>query len=369
MSSSSLGAADGELRTIRWAVLGTGSIATDMVQILKQLPATEVLAVGSRTQASADRFADRWAIPRRYSSYEEACKDGDVDVVYVATPSLRHPDDCKLALSNGKAVLCEKSMAPNVEAAREVLDFAKSRNLLFVHGVWSRFFPIMQEIRKIIESGEIGEVRSARASFCQNDGAGSCSALLETGIYCAQFLQWVLSVPGDDSGGHPTVRGACRRNHSEATHLDEHVSALLDFGNKMGTFECSLSHCSERSAAVYGTGGVIEVPFPFWCPTKLKVTKMSGQASQNWEEAVVEEIPLPEGVAPLQQADGKKPGFHFVNSEGLLYEAGEMNRCVREGLAETPAFSSAQCLDVMRIISEIDIISKANSEYRNASAP
>lgn len=352
--------ADGDLRTIHWAVLGTGSIATDMVQILQQLSATEVLAVGSRTQASADRFADKWSIPRRYSSYEEACKDVDVDVVYVATPSLRHPGDCKLALSNGKAVLCEKSMAPNVDAAREVLDFAKSRSLLFVHGVWSRFFPAMQEIRRIIASGAIGEVRSARASFCQSDGAGSCSALLETGIYCAQFLQWVLSDPNDDSGGHPKVRGACRRNHIEADHLDEHVSALLDFGGRMGTFECSLAHCSERSAAVYCTGGVIEIPFPFWCPTKVKVTKMSGQGSQNWEESAVTEIPLPEGVAPLQQADGSTPGFHFVNSEGLSYEAGEVNRCVRQGLTETPAFSSAQCLDVMRIISEIDAISKAN---------
>jgi len=145
----------------------------------------------------------------------------------------------------------------------------------------------------------------------------------------------------------------------EATHLDEHVSALLDFGGKMGTFECSLAHCSERSAAVYCTGGVIEVPFPFWCPTKLRVTKMSGQGSQTWEEPVVTEIALPDGIGPLAQADGTKPGFHFVNSEGLAYEAGEVNRCVREGLTETPAFSSAACLDVMRIITEIDTISKA----------
>ena len=347
------------VRTIRWAILGTGSIATDMTQILKQLPATEVVAVGSRTQASADRFADRWSIPRRYPSYEAACADPDVDVVYVATPSLRHTDDSKLALRHGKAVLCEKSMAPNADAAREVLELAASQNLLFVHGVWSRFFPAMQKIRHIIASGDIGEVRSARASFCQDDGAGSCSALLETGIYCAQFLQWVLSDPSDESGGHPVVRGATRRNHVEATHLDEHVSALLDFGGRMGTFECSLAHCSERSAAVYCTGGVIEVPFPFWCPTKLRVTKMSGQGSQTWEEPVVTEIALPDGIGPLAQADGTTPGFHFVNSEGLAYEAGEVNRCVREGLTETPAFSSAACLDVMRIITEIDAISKA----------
>ncbi|KAL7551555.1 hypothetical protein ACHAWF_014740, partial [Thalassiosira exigua] len=198
-------------RNVRWAILGTGSIANDMVQILKQLPRTEVLAVGSRSVEGAKRFGDRWGIPRQYGSYEEAASDKDVDVCYIATPSLRHPQDSLLAMKNGKAVLCEKSMAPDAKIAREVLDAAKNSNLLFVHGVWSRFFPAMKKIRQIIESGEIGTVRSARASFCQNDGAGSCSALLETGIYCAQFLQWALedpNDPGSDSGDGPVVRGA-----------------------------------------------------------------------------------------------------------------------------------------------------------------
>ena len=347
MSSSRL------LSTVRWAVLGTGSIATDMTQILKQLPSCEVHAAGSRSIESATRFADKWDVPKRYGSYEDACKDPDVDVVYVATPSLRHPADCLLALNNGKAVLCEKSMAPNVDSAREVLEVAKANNLLFVHGVWSRFFPAMQKIREIIDSGAIGDVRSARASFCQNDGAGSCSALLETGIYCAQFLQWVLSDPSDATGGHPVVIGPPRKNHAEQSHLDEHVSALLDFGGRMGTFECSLAHVSERSATVYGTKGVIEVPFPFWCPTKIKVTAMSGAGSQVWEEPVEHNFPLPNDIKPLAP-------FNFVNSEGLSYEAGEVNICVREGLTETPAFSSGQCLDIMRIITEIDEMSKAN---------
>ena len=155
--------------TVRWAILGTGAIASDMVQILKQLPNCEVLAVGSRSVEGAKRFGDRWGIPRQYGSYEDAASDKDVDVCYIATPSLRHPKDCLLAIKNGKAVLCEKSMAPNDTIAKEIFDAAKEANVLVVHGVWSRFFPAMQKVREIIDSGEIGEVRSARASFCQNE--------------------------------------------------------------------------------------------------------------------------------------------------------------------------------------------------------
>ncbi len=147
--------------------------------------------IGSRSPSSAQLFGSKWNIPRRLS-YQEACSDPDVDIVYIATPSMRHPDDCRMALQHRKAVLCEKTMAPDPMMARQILDAAKHANRLCVHGVWSRFFPVMTKIRQIIRSGEIGEVRSARASFCQNDGAGACSALAETGIYCAQFLQWVL---------------------------------------------------------------------------------------------------------------------------------------------------------------------------------
>ena len=96
----------------------------------------------------------------------------------------------------------------------------------------------------------------------------------------------------------------------------------------------------------------------------------------------MQEFPLPAGVRPLQpvvlaeesSSDQKEtttttttsatavpppaPAFTFVNSEGLTYEAAEVNRCVREGLLETLLFTSDECLDVMRIITEIDTISR-----------
>ena len=50
---------------------------------------------------------------------------------------------------------------------------------------------------------------------------------------------------------------------------------------------------------------------------------------------------------------GTSGPFNFVNSEGLAYEALEVNRCLREGLLESPAFSSETCLRVMKVIEDI----------------
>ena len=104
-------------RAVRWGIMGTGTIATDMTRVLKALPKTEVVAVGSRSAEGAERFGSAWGIERRHGSYEALAGDAGVDVVYVATPSARHVEDSLLCLGAGRHVLCEKAMAPS-RAAR-----------------------------------------------------------------------------------------------------------------------------------------------------------------------------------------------------------------------------------------------------------
>ena len=78
-------------RPVRWGIASTGRIASDFTRGLALLPDAEVLAVGSRTQEGADRFAFEHEIPHRHGSYESLANDNDVDVVYrtAHTPDLR----------------------------------------------------------------------------------------------------------------------------------------------------------------------------------------------------------------------------------------------------------------------------------------
>mmetsp|Transcript_9349 Transcript_9349/g.31079 ORF Transcript_9349/g.31079 Transcript_9349/m.31079 type:complete len:186 (+) Transcript_9349:2-559(+) len=164
-----------ERRPVRWGILGTGSIASDFGRVLTSMRGdAEVVAVGSRSGDRAAAFAAELGLVGAcaHSSYEALVADPAVDVVYVATPSTRHVSDSLLCLRAGKAVLCEKSMAPTAAEAAEVLALARERGLFFLHGVWSRFFPAMRALRELLSSGAIGDVTSAHVSFCQNDGAG-----------------------------------------------------------------------------------------------------------------------------------------------------------------------------------------------------
>ena len=325
-------------RAIRWGIMGSGRIASDMTRVLTQLPNTEVVAAGSRSAETAELFAGRFGIPKAHGSYAALAADADCDVVYVATPSMRHVQDSIMCLEGGRAVLCEKAMAPSAAEATRVLNVAREKELFFLHGVWSRFFPAMAAIRDAIRSGAIGDVVSAHASFGQDDGAGQASATLETGIYCAQFLQWAM-----DGDAPESIEGVVAELHRESG-LDQHVAALLRFpGNRVGTLECSLKNPTARVGVVNGTEGVIRVPFPFWCPTEFSLQRMSGLGSQDFGPETKRSFPLPD-------IEGD---FNYVNSQGLAYQAEEVNRCLAEGLTQTPKFDARECFSVMQVLSDI----------------
>ena len=76
-----------------------------------------MVAVGSRTLASARSFADRHLIAAAYGSYEELVVNADVDVVYVATPHTTHLPVALLSLGAGKHTLVEKPLGATAAEA------------------------------------------------------------------------------------------------------------------------------------------------------------------------------------------------------------------------------------------------------------
>src|ERR1700761_2933469 len=114
---------------LRWGILGTGWIAELFAGDL-QLTGPRVTAVGSRATETAERFANRFQIPRPHGSYEQLVEDPEVDVIYVATPHPRHRDDAILALRAGKHVLVEKPFTINAAEAREVVAVAAEAGLV-----------------------------------------------------------------------------------------------------------------------------------------------------------------------------------------------------------------------------------------------
>jgi predicted dehydrogenase len=190
---------------IRWGIMVTGYIAGVFAEGLSWLSNAELVAVGSRSASSADRFADRYDIPHRHSSYKELAHDPEVDVVYIATPHPFHKDHILFSLSAGKAVLCEKPLTINASESKKVIRAARDRNLFLMEAMWSRFLPAVAEVRNLLSNGVIGDVLILNADFgFQADAnpqgrlynpALAVGALLDVGVYPVSLAFMIFGPP------------------------------------------------------------------------------------------------------------------------------------------------------------------------------
>jgi predicted dehydrogenase len=89
----------------------------------------------------------------------------DINVIDISTYNNLHYPIAKAALENGKHVICEKPIADNSEQAEDLIALAKSKGLKFAVCTNYRYLPAVQSIKKMIEDGELGEIRHLNAAF------------------------------------------------------------------------------------------------------------------------------------------------------------------------------------------------------------
>ena len=141
---------------IRWGIIGTGKIAKALSMGLSFLPDAELIAIGSRSIDSANRFGDEFGVLHRHGNYASMVENPDVDVVYIATPHAIHAENILLSLEAGKAVLCEKPFTLNMTQAKTAIDMARRKKLFLMEAMWTRYIPLMVRLRELLADGIIG---------------------------------------------------------------------------------------------------------------------------------------------------------------------------------------------------------------------
>ena len=318
-------------RKIRWGILSTGAIARQFAQGLTSVPDAELVAVGSRTQAAADRFGDAFRVPRRHASYRAVAEDPDVDVVYIGTPHNLHCENTLMCLEAGKPVLCEKPFAINAAQAERMVALARSKRLFLMEALWTRYLPAMIELRRLLAAGTIGPIRMIEADFgfrpeydplgrLYNPDLGG-GALLDIGIYPISLTAMLLGLPA-----RMTAIAEIGR-----TGVDERSAVVLAYpGGELAVLTFSLTTDMPSEILVLGIEGWIRVHGPIYRPEKLTVSLKAAAGART------------ERVLPLP-----------VTGNGYNYEAAEVMRRLREGALESPGMMLDESLAIMRLMDAI----------------
>lgn len=152
---------------LRWGIAAAGKISHDFANAVGTLADGdhEIVAVAARDLTRAKEFANLHAIGTAYAGYESLAADVNVQVVYVGVLNPQHYEVAMLMLENGKHVLCEKPLCMNEKEARKLIMYAERKKLLLMEGIWSRFFPSYQYLKKQIQSGALGDIETVNVEF------------------------------------------------------------------------------------------------------------------------------------------------------------------------------------------------------------
>ncbi|RZF36055.1 hypothetical protein LSTR_LSTR005871 [Laodelphax striatellus] len=322
-------------KQFKWGIAGLGKISNDFASAFKNLRNDKnvIWSIAGKDEERVKCFASKFKVKNVYTTYEELAKDPDVDVVYVANLNPQHFSTCKLMLENGKSVLCEKPMCMNIEDTRTLFMIAKQNNLFLMEAMWSRLFPVYKELQTALNSKVIGDIYQLTANFGvvidaprvrQKEMGGS--VVMDIGVYTSQLAMLVFA------GLQPLQLTAL--GHLNSSGVDQSYSCLIKYD--AGQTATLIHHSRvkfDNSAFVYGTKGFIKIHEPFWAPTKITINDQTL------------EFPLPENDST----------YNFINSAGLHYEVDEVQRCLKEGLKESPSFSQLDSL----------ALAKMNEDLRN----
>ncbi len=309
-------------KKIRWGIIGTGGIAGVFAETLKKIDGAELAGVGSRSKKTAEAFAKRFDIPNAYGSYQELVAADDIDVVYVATPHPMHMDNTILCLEHKKAVLCEKPLCMNAEQAEKMITAAKENKVFLMEAMWTRFLPVLQKVREVIDAGMIGDLQFARADFsfkasddpkkrALNPALGG-GALLDVGIYCISFLSFIFRRQPDQ------IKAAAR---FAKTGVDAQTTAIFTYNeSRTAVFNTAIDLHTDRRAAIYGTKGYIVLSDNFYKADWAKIVTHQG----------TEMIEMP------------------FEGSGFQFETRHTMDCIREGRLESEIMPLEESLCIMQ---------------------
>ncbi len=317
---------------LKWGILGTGNIAHAFAKGIDASKSGELVAVGSRSQESADKFGVEYSISSKHGSYEALLADPNVQAIYISTPHPLHAEWAIKAARAGKHILCEKPLTINYPEAMTVVEAARANGVILMEAFMYRCHPQTVKIVELIKAKTIGDVKLIRASFGFSADFNPKSRLfdkelggggiLDVGCYTASMTRLIAGAALGKAFADPLEVKAV--GFLGETGVDEYTTAILKFDSDIIAQIATGVHLNiDNAVHVFGTQGSMTIPDPWFCgQSKIIINK-----------------------------DGKSEEISVEAGENLYaYEADAFAQSVESGVVSSPFMAPADTLGNMRLL-------------------
>lgn len=195
------------MKKIRAGVVGVGFIGAVHIEALRRINNIEVAAISDDEKIIKTK-AEQLGVEKYYSNFNDMLKDSDIDCVHICTPNHLHYSMSKDALNAGKHVVCEKPLTTNKEEAEELVKLAKEKGLVHATNFNVRFYPLMHQLKSMVDKGDLGELFSVHGSYLQDwlfyntdynwrlepEMAGDSRAVADIGSHWLDLIEFVTGL-------------------------------------------------------------------------------------------------------------------------------------------------------------------------------
>ena len=226
------------MTTVRWGILGTGSIAKAFAEALLETEG-ELVAVASNTASRAEEFSNPYNC-RPIEGYENLISLSEVDAIYVATPHTSHFELTAECLRQRKAVLCEKPMTINATETMALIDLSRKNNTLLMEAFMYKIHPQTEKIMAIIQEKLRSPLR-IRSEFCfsvdvpethrlvnKELGGGS---ILDIGCYPLSIARHAVGVVNGKNFMNPILEDCSGELNSQSVDLNAYAKLKFEDGS------------------------------------------------------------------------------------------------------------------------------------------
>jgi len=307
-------------------IIGAGGIVNDAHLPAYQKAGFQVAGITNRTRSRAEALAQKWDIPAVYDSVEEAVRLSPPNTVYDITIMPEKFVEVLRQLPQGAAVLIQKPMGDFIEQTREILETCRDRNLVAAINCQLRFAPFVQEARKMIAAGLLGEIYDMEVRVTVNTPWHLFPHVmihprLEIQYHSIHYIDLIRSFFGDPhSVMSKTLRHPAKElSSSRTTHILDYSDTLHAVINTNHDHDFGAEH-QDSFIKWEGTKGVIVarmgllMDYPKGLPDKFEfcLKDENGKAGA-WQTKTIEGSWFPEAfIGTMGSLMRKKEGSSEV---------------------------------------------------------
>src|SRR5688572_8911560 len=250
---------------INAAIIGLGRWGQNLVNSVQgKSEKIRFIAAVLRHPENAREYAERQALTL-YSNYADVLSDPAIDAIVLATPHTVHAEQIMKAVEAGKPVFTEKPFTLTSESAAHALKAAERKNVTVGVGFNWRFQPALQEIRRMLGDGRLGELLHIEGNFCgpsvyrfpqahwrQQRDEGPAGGMTGRGIHVVDAMLYL-------AGHIDTVQAQSYRIALDYG-IDDTTSMLFRFRNgATGYLGTIIATAETWRMQVFGSRGWVEV--------------------------------------------------------------------------------------------------------------